>query len=107
MVEGSVGFGRAIGGEAHHGHGSWPLVEPMNMEELMWNAGVSVALGKAIRAGVRTNGAIAIGSGQDRVVAGVRVVWTEGRIETAAELQTGLAGDPFTLRGLLESAVQF
>ncbi len=107
MFEASVGYGRALGGEPHHDHGSWPLVDPMNLQELTWSASGSVALGAAIRAGVRTHGGLAVGPGRDRIVAGIRAVWTEGRVETAAELQAGVAGDPFILRGLLESTVHF
>jgi hypothetical protein len=107
MFEGSFGYGRAIGGDAHHDHGSWPLVDPMNMQEITWSAAGSIALGNAIRAGIRTSGGVPIGMGINRVVAGVRAVWVEGRVETAAELQTGVSGDPFTIRGLVESAVHF
>lgn len=103
----SAGYGRALDGMSGHNHGVWPLVEPMNMEELTWSAGADIPLGKAIRAGLRTSGAIAIGMGQDRAVGGLRTVWTEGRVETAAELQAGITGDPFILRGLVETAVHF
>ena len=107
MFEGLFCYGRAIGGETDHDHGSWPLVDPMNLQELSWSASGSVALGNVIRAGVRTSGGIPMGSGIQRVVTGVRGVWAEGRFETAAELQFGLVGDPFNVRGVLESAVHF
>ncbi len=104
---GSVGYGRAIGGEAHHDHGSWPLVDPMNLQELTWTANASVPLGSALQAGVKMSGGVPIGDGSNRVSGGVRAIWTQGQVETAFEVQAGFAGDPFILRGLVESAVHF
>ena len=104
---GSVGFGRAIGGEAHHEHGSWPLVNPMNLQELTWTANAYVPLASALQAGVKMSGGVPIGDGRNRASGGVRVIWTQGQVETAFEVQAGFAGDPFILRGLVESAVHF
>ncbi|MEO7093717.1 MAG: hypothetical protein ABI175_10735 [Polyangiales bacterium] len=104
---GSVGYGRAIGGEAHHDHGSWPLVDPMNLQELTWTANAYVPLGTAVQAGLKLSGGVPIGDGRNRASGGVRAIWTQGRVETAFEVQAGFAGDPFILRGLVESAVHF
>jgi len=103
----SAGYGRALDGDTHHDHGAWPLVEPMNMQEVTWGVNADVPLGRVIRAGVRASGGVAIGTGQDRVAGGLRAAWVEGRVETAAELQAGIAGDPFIIRGLVETVVHF
>jgi hypothetical protein len=106
-VGGSVGYARAIGGEADHDHGSWPLVDPMNLQELTWTANAYLPLARALQAGVKMSGGVPIGDGRNRVSGGVRAIWTQGHVETAFEVQAGFAGDPFILRGLLESAVHF
>lgn len=103
----SAGYSRAIGGDTDHDHGSWPLVDPMNLQELTWSASAYVPLGHVIHAGVRGSGGVPIGNGRQRVTGGVRAIWTEGRVETGFEIQAGFAGDPFILRGLVESALHF
>jgi hypothetical protein len=106
--DGAVGYGRAIGGaQSHHSHGAWPLVEPMNLSEMTWAASADLALARVLRAGARVSGAVPIGDGNSRVIGGVRVLWTEGRVDTAFEIQAGVAGDPFSLRGVLETALRF
>jgi hypothetical protein len=108
-VDGSVGYGRAIGNDTsgHHSHGAWPLVEPMNLQEVTFTASGELALAKQLRAGGRFSGAVPIGDGTARMIGGVRVLWTEGRVDTAFEIQAGIAGDPFTVRGVLETALRF
>ena len=106
-VGGSVGYGRAIGGEADHDHGSWPIVDPMNLQEITWTANAYLPLASGLQAGVKMSGGVPIGDGRNRVTGGVRVIWTQSTVETAFEVQAGFAGDPFILRGLLESAVHF
>ncbi len=103
----AIGYSRALGGAEHHDHGSWPLVDPMNLQELTWSASASVPLGHVIRTGLRMSGGVPLGDGRQRVTGGVRAIWTAGRVESGFEIQAGLAGDPFILRGLLESAVHF
>jgi hypothetical protein len=105
----SVGFGHALAIETiHHNHGAWPLVEPMNMSEIVWSAGGEVAVTRELVAGPRVWGGLPVGAaGVTRVAAGVRVAWIQGKVSTAAELQAGLAGDPFTVRGVLETSVSF
>jgi len=104
----SAGYSRGLGDEGIHAeHGSWPLVDPMSFSELTLGASGTVTLARALRAGVRLDGAIPLGDGTARLTAGVRAVWTHGRFETTAELQGGLAGAPFDARGLLETAVRF
>jgi hypothetical protein len=106
VLSGSAGPSFAIDGMGHD-HGPWPLVEPMNERELTWSAGGDTELGADFRAGARFTGGIPLGSGNERVIAGVRVGWDRGRVTTAAELQAGIAGDPFTLRGVVETALRF
>lgn len=105
----SVGYGRALGDTgAPHDHGVWPLVDPMNMQEVTWTATAELPLGRAIRVSARMNGGVPLDDvGHDRVIGGLRTSWTEGRVETRFELQAGLVGDPFSFRGLLESMVHF
>jgi hypothetical protein len=105
----SGGYGRALvdlGGE-HHDHGPMPLVDPMNLQELTWSAGADVDVGHGVQLGGRTRGAAPIGSGHTRVVAGGRVAWGTPRLSTGMEIQLGLAGDPFTIRGVLDTALRF
>ncbi len=105
----SAGYARGLGdGNIHAEHGGvWPLVDPMNASELSLGASGMVALASSLRAGVRADGAVPLGDGDARLAAGVRAVWTRGRVETTAELQGGLAGAPFGVRGLVEAAVRF
>jgi hypothetical protein len=110
VVTGSFGYSRAlVDASSHHDHGAWPLVEPMNMSELTWSGGGELALGAGVRAGVRLSGGVPIGAlpGHERVVGTLRAAWGQRRVETAAELQAGLAGDPFTVRGVLSAALRF
>ena len=108
ILSGSVGYSRALASLGDHVHGMWPLVEPMNMSEITWGAGAEVAVVPDVRVSARVSGGVPIiAAGVDRVIGGVRVGWTTGRVSTAAEVQTGLAGDPFTIRGVLETALRF
>lgn len=102
-----AGYSRAVGGDTDHEHGPWPLVEPMLLSELSWSAGGDVAIAHAVHGGARISGGIPIGSGDNRVVGTVRVGWHAGRIDSAAELQAGLAGDPFIVRGVVSTALSF
>ena len=104
----SAGCGRALAGAMTHDHGAGPIVEPMNLSELTWSAGGDLALTREVHVGVRMSGGVpVIDPGHHRVVAAVRVGWGSGRVDTAAELQAGLAGDPFNFRGVVETALHF
>jgi hypothetical protein len=109
VVKASAGYGRALTSLAgsHHAHGPWPLVDPMNLEELTWAAGAELEVGRGVKAGGRTLGAVPIGDGMTRVIGAGRVAWGTSRVSTALELQVGLAGDPFTVRGVVETALRF
>jgi len=104
----SFGYSRALASGAH-AHGMAPLVEPMNMSELTWSAGADVAILAGVRAGARLSGGVPVdvAVGNDRVVGALRVAWGEGRVDTAAELQAGLSGDPFNIRGVVSTALRF
>jgi hypothetical protein len=108
-VAASGGYGRALVdlGGAHHDHGSMPLVDPMNLQELTWSAGADIDVGHGLQVGGRTLGAVPLGSGLARVIAGGRVAWGTPRFSTGFEAQVGLAGDPFTIRGVLDTALRF
>jgi hypothetical protein len=105
----ATGYGRGVGDESSHiEHGGvWPIVEPMNYQELTFNASVMVTLAAALRAGVRASMATAIGDGSDRQTAGVRAVWTTDRVETTFDISAGVVGDPYIFRGTLASAIRF
>lgn len=103
----SLGYSRAIGGGSHMGHGARPLVSPMMPSEISWSAGAEVLLGKQIAAGARGGGGIPVGEGDLRAFAAARVAWHASSMETALELQAGLAGDPFTVRGVVSTALSF
>jgi hypothetical protein len=104
----SGGYARAWTAlDGGHDHGPSPLVDPMNLQELTWSAGADLDVGHRIQVGGRALGAIPIGTGHTRVVGGGRVGWGTSRVSTAFELQAGLAGDPFTVRGVVETALRF
>ena len=104
----SAGYGRALGGaHGHAEHGSWPLIDPMNQQELTWSAAATAPLGNVIHAGVLASGGIAIGDGVNRAAGGIGASWRAGHVETSFTLQAGFAGDPFILHGKLESMVHF
>ncbi|TMQ09101.1 MAG: hypothetical protein E6J90_38725 [Deltaproteobacteria bacterium] len=104
----SGGYGRALVGlGGQHDHGPMPLVDPMNLQELTWGASADVDLGHGLQVGGRMLGAVPLGSGLTRVIAGGRVAWGTPRFSTGFEAQVGLAGDPFTIRGVLDTALRF
>lgn len=105
----SAGYARALVdlGGMQHDHGPSPLVDPMNLQELTWSAGADVQLAHGLALGGRALGGIPIGKGRARVIGGGRVGWGTPRVTTAFELQLGVAGDPFTVRGVVETALRF
>lgn len=107
-LTGSLGYSRALASGGHV-HGMMPLVEPMNMSELTWSFGGDVPIAAGVRGGARFTGGIPVGAmaGTDRVIGAARVGWGSGRVDTAVELQAGLVGDPFTIRGVLSTALKF
>jgi hypothetical protein len=107
-VVATAGYSRALGGDMDHDHGPWPLVEPMLMSELSWSAGGDLRATTDVRVGGRLSGGIPVGGpGETRAVGALRVGWHSGRVDSAAEIQAGLAGDPFTVRGVVSTALSF
>lgn len=107
-VVATAGYSRAIGGDADHDHGPWPLVEPMLMSELSWSAGGDLRAARDVRVGGQLSGGIPVGGpGDTRVVGAIHVGWRAGRVDSTAEIQAGLAGDPFTVRGVVSTALSF
>lgn len=102
-----VGYSRALA-TIMHVHGMAPTVDPMNMSELTWSTSGEVAIKRSVRAGARISGGIPIGaSGTQRVVGAVVVAWGAGRFASTAELQSGLVGDPFSIRGVVSTGLHF
>jgi len=106
-LSGSAGYSWAVASGGHV-HGMQPLVEPMNMSELTWGAAADVAVGGGVRLGTRVAGGVPIvQAGDDRMIGAVHAAWGVHRIDTAAELQVGLLGDPFNIRAVLSTALRF
>ncbi len=104
----SIGYSRALGGESDHDHGAWPLVSPMLMTEISWTAGADVRVTPAITAGLRSAGGLPAGDGGNaRAIGAGRIAWRSGRVDTGFELQAGLVGDPFTVRGVVSTMLSF
>jgi hypothetical protein len=104
----SGGYSRAVGVEGHHDHGAWPLVAPMLMAEVSWSAAGDVRISDRLSAGARASGGLPAGEGGSaRASIGARVAWHGGRTDTAFELQAGVAGDPFTTRGVVATTRSF
>ncbi len=104
----SVGYSRALGGASDHDHGAWPLVSPMLMAEVSWNAGADVRMTPAVTAGARAAGGLPAGEGGPaRAIVAGRVGWRRGRVDSSIELQAGVVGDPFTIRGVVSTALSF
>lgn len=106
-VSASTGYGRALTGLGGHNHGLMPVVDPMNMQELTFSAAADLDVGHGLQLGARTLGGVPIGTGQTRMVGGGRVAWGTPRLSTGLEVQVGIAGDPFTVRGVLDTALRF
>jgi hypothetical protein len=106
-VTATAGYGRALGGTTEHDHGMSPIVEPMNFSEVTWSAAVEYAITDDLHGGGRFSGGVPVGNGDHRVVGALRLGWAGERFTTGAELQAGITGDPFTLRGVVSTALAF
>lgn len=104
----SVGYSRALG-DSDHDHGAWPLVSPMLFSEISWNAAGDVRVSERVTAGARASGGVPADGdgGTARAIAAARVGYRAGRVDTNVELQAGLVGDPFTVRGVVSSTLTF
>lgn len=62
--------------------------------------------GRGLRVGARLAAAVPVlTSGESRAIAGGRLSWTAGRLETSAELLVGLLNDPYSVRGVLTTSL--
>jgi hypothetical protein len=108
---GSLGYARGVGGEdahaEHGGGGAWPLVEPMSFSEITYDATAMISVASSLSLGARVLGAMPLADDDMRTIGGARISWRIGRIETLAELQAGLTGDPVKLRGLVSTSMTF
>lgn len=109
-VSGSLGYARGIGGEdahaEHGGGGAWPLVDPMSFSEITFDATAMFPIATSVAVGARVLGAMPLDDDL-RAIGAARISWRAGRIETLAEAQAGIAGDPVKLRGLVSTSMTF
>ncbi len=106
----SAGYSAAIDGRSDVDmHGMMALVDPMNMSEITWAGGADIAIGAGVRAGARVTGGIPVDDpgGVERVIAGGHIAWGRKQLQTSAEVQAGLAGDPFSIRAVIATALRF
>lgn len=108
-LSGSVGYARGLGSSnahaEHGGGGAWPLVEPMSFSEITYDASAMFPIA-SFAIGARLVGAFPTDD-DARAIGAARVSWRAGRIETAAEAQTGVVGDPIRMRGLVSTSMTF
>ena len=118
----NAGYAYMFGGasaHAEHGAAMWPLVDPMYASEVTFGGTAMVPVARALGVGARLAGGLAVGNSLDaveeagmtadawRVAAGGRAVWIAGDWITTFEVLGGVTGEPFQLRGLLETARRF
>ncbi len=112
-LTGAVVWARAIGDGAEHSahlHQAtlWPLVDPMNPEELAVDASATAVLAPRLRAGVGATYAAALAAGgADRVVPYALAELGHGRYSVSTQLAVPVVGDPFVARGTLELAYRY
>jgi hypothetical protein len=104
-VDGVGVYARALGDGAEHAahaHASamWPLVDPMNPEELAFDARATAGLGARVRAGAGASYAAPISDGgETRAIAYAVAELARGRYTFSSQLAVPVAGDPFVARG--------
>jgi hypothetical protein len=85
----------------------WPLVDPMNAQQISYGVTALVPLARVLGAGVKMRGATPIGTGEDWLAGGVGVVWRTARVQTSFDVERGIVGDVFGMRGTLETTFAF
>ncbi|MBA3502404.1 MAG: hypothetical protein M4D80_35605 [Myxococcota bacterium] len=109
-VSGSLGYARGIGGKdahaEHGGGGAWPLVEPMSFSEITYDVTAMFPVATSLALGARVLGAMPLDDDL-RAICAARISWRAGRLETVAEAQAGIAGDPVKLRALVSTSMTF
>jgi hypothetical protein len=107
-IDGTASWARAVGDGAEHAahaHAAsmWPLVDPMNPEEILVDARATAALGARVRAGAGgTYARPLVDGGAVRGVTYAVAELTSGRYTFASQLAVPVAGDPFVARGTFE-----
>lgn len=106
-------WARALGDGAEHiAHrhlsAMWPLVDPMNPEEIVVDGRGTAAIGRRVRAGVGgTYGAPLSTAGVVRLITYAVAEVTRGRHELAAQLAAPMIGDPFVARATVELTYRY
>jgi hypothetical protein len=115
VLRAQVGYGRVLGSEPvshHHEAGEVmrsPLVNPMNRSELEHALIASLGLRRKTSIHVGWLGAVPIddATGVTRQILTVGAAARLDPVELSFELQRPVAGDPFSLRGVLELTATF
>jgi hypothetical protein len=107
-----AGYGRLLGDDAmdhtdHTHHGSpnrTPIVNPMNRSEFEHALSMSLGLGRVTRVHLGWMGSVPIADerGVVRQILAIGAAATVGPVSSSFELQRPVAGDPFTLRLVLQ-----
>ena len=109
-VSGALGYARGLGGAnvhaEHGGGGAWPLVDPMSFSEVTFDALAMFPITKSFALGARVLGAMPLDD-DTRTIGAARISWRAGRLETLAEAQAGITGDPVKFRGLVSTSMTF
>ncbi len=112
-LDGAVVWARALGdGAEHAAHqhlaAMWPLVDPMNPEELAVDASASAEVAPGLRAGAGATYAAPLSDGgAARVLAYALAELGRGRQAYSVQLAVPAYGDPFVARATLEVAHRF
>jgi hypothetical protein len=112
-VDGAVVWARALGdGAEHAAHqhlaAMWPLVDPMNPEELVVDGNVTAGLAPTLRAGLgATYATPRMPGGAERLVTYALGGLSRGRYTFSTQLSVPLVGDPFVARGALDVSYRF
>jgi hypothetical protein len=109
-----LGYGRALGASAggeHAGHMHdelpTPIVNPMNRSEFEHALSLLLGLQRYVFAHVRWLGAVPIGHGSPRQILGGGLTLRFEWVDVTAELAVPVLGNPFDIKGLLQSTVRF
>jgi hypothetical protein len=100
-VQLSTTVGRGFGGGEHAHHGPGSVVNPMNRFELGGTARASLAVAPSLTIHAVGMVGLPLDDGITRAAAGTGARWRRRAWSLGAEVQLGVAGDPFTTRGIV------
>jgi hypothetical protein len=103
----TVVVGKAAGGDDEHRHMHTVTVNPMNPFEVSGTARVAAALARTVEVHGLATVAEPIGEGTRRAAVGGGATYRTHQWDLGAELQLGVAGDPFTARALVALGHRF